>query len=334
MLDETLVVVFLNPAAESLIGVSENQAIGTALEELLQPCVELLNVCDRALQSGLAFRIREVATRATSRPLLLDCYVSPLQGGLLLELTDQTLDTRLRLEEELVSQQKISRRIVRQLAHEVKNPLGGMRGAAQLLEKQLDEDRYKAYTRVIVDEVDRLAALVDSTLQAGARPQPTSVNVHEITEHVIQLLAAENPAHVALVRDYDPSLPSIVVDKHQLIQALLNIARNAMQAVGESGTVIVRTRALTQVTIGRKVHRLVVAIDVEDNGPGIPEDLRETIFYPLVSGREGGSGLGLTIAQDLVSGSGGLIEVSSEPGHTVFQIRLPVESMQRAGEGA
>ena len=321
---------FLNPAAEALLGISERQAVGSRIDELLKPCPQLVDVCERTLRNGLAFRIREVATRAGSRALLLDCYVTPLSAGVLLELTDETLDTRLRLEEDLVSQQKISRRIVRQLAHEVKNPLGGMRGAAQLLEKQLDRDRLKAYTRVIVDEVDRLAALVDSTLQAGGRPAPAEVNVHEITEHVTQLLAAEKPERIALTRDYDPSLPPLVVDKHQIIQALLNIGRNALQAVAEPGAVIVRTRALSQVTIGGKVHRLAVAIDVEDNGPGIPDDLKETIFYPLVSGREGGTGLGLTIAQDLVSRCGGLIEVSSEPGRTVFQIRLPVGPAQPA----
>lgn len=336
VLDDTLVVSFLNPAAESLLGISERQAVGARIDAVLQPCAELVEVCGRAIESGLAFHIREVASRAALHPLLLDCYVSPLESGVLLELTDKTLDTRLRLEEELVIQQKISRRIVRQLAHEVKNPLGGMRGAAQLLEKQLDQERHKAYTRVIVDEVDRLAALVDSTLLAGARPQPEAVNVHEVTEHVHQLLAAEKPAQVSVVRDYDPSLPSIVLDKHQIIQALLNIARNAMQAVGDTGTVTLRTRALTQVTIGRKVHRLAVAIEVEDSGPGIPADLRDTIFYPLVSGRDSGTGLGLTIAQDLVSRSGGLIEVASEPGRTIFQIRLPAESSHpsTAGSGA
>jgi two-component system nitrogen regulation sensor histidine kinase GlnL len=229
----------------------------------------------------------------------------------------------VRREAALVAQQQLSRRIIRQLAHEVKNPLGGLRGAAQLLERQLPEPDLKAYTRVIIEEADRLASLVDGILRAGGAARPEEVNLHRITEHVAQLIEAEKPAGVELLRDYDPSLPAIRVDRHQMIQAFLNIARNAMQAVGERGRLTFRTRALSNFTLAGERHRLVLSAEVEDNGPGIPEDLKETIFYPLVTGRPTGTGLGLTIAQDLVSRNGGLIEFVSHPGKTVFQLRLP-----------
>ena len=208
----------------------------------------------------------------------------------------------------------------------MKNPLGGLRGAAQLLERQLPDPEQKAYTRVIIEEADRLAALVDGILRAGGAPRPEEINLHRITEHVAQLIEAEKPTGVELVRDYDPSLPSITVDRNHMIQAFLNVGRNAMQALGQSGRLIFRTRALTNFTVGGERHRLVLSAEVEDNGPGIPAELKETIFYPLVTGRSTGTGLGLTIAQDLVSRNGGLIEFVSEPGRTVFQIRLPVVS--------
>jgi two-component system nitrogen regulation sensor histidine kinase GlnL len=246
-----------------------------------------------------------------------------------LEFLDTERDRRVRREAELVAQQRLSRRIIRQLAHEVKNPLGGLRGAAQLLERQLPNPDQKAYTRVIIEEADRLAALVDGILRAGGAPKQEEINLHRITEHVAQLIEAEKPAGVELVRDYDPSLPSINVDRNQMIQALLNVGRNAMQALGERGRLIFRTRALTNFTVGGERHRLVLSAEVEDNGPGIPAELKETIFYPLVTGRPTGTGLGLTIAQDLVSRNGGLIEFTSEPGRTVFQIRLPVANGAR-----
>jgi two-component system nitrogen regulation sensor histidine kinase GlnL len=229
-----------------------------------------------------------------------------------------------------MAQQRLSRRIIRQLAHEVKNPLGGLRGAAQLLERQLSSADLKAYTHVIIDEADRLAALVDGILRAGGKPRLETVNIHQITEHVASLVAAQKPARVQLLRDYDPSLPPITVDRGQMIQAFLNLAQNALQAVGEEGHIVFRTRALSNHTIGGELHRLVLCAEVEDNGPGVPDELRETIFYPLVTGRPTGTGLGLTIAQDLVSRNSGLIEFTSKPGRTAFQVLLPAHG----GRGA
>jgi two-component system nitrogen regulation sensor histidine kinase GlnL len=325
VLDETLAIAHLNGAAESLLGVSVRRVIGRPIGDFVHPAGELVALCHRALKTGLTFGLRELTARVGERELVLDCRAAPLENDqfLLLELLDTARDRKVRREAALVAQQQLSRRIIRQLAHEVKNPLGGLRGAAQLLERQLPEPDLKAYTRVIIEEADRLAALVDGILRAGGAARPEEVNLHRITEHVAQLIEAEKPAGVEVLRDYDPSLPAIHVDRHQMIQAFLNIARNAMQAVGERGRLIFRTRALSNFTLAGEQHRLVLSAEVEDNGPGIPEDLKETIFYPLVTGRPTGTGLGLTIAQDLVSRNGGLIEFVSHPGKTVFQLRLP-----------
>jgi two-component system nitrogen regulation sensor histidine kinase GlnL len=325
VLDDALLIAQLNTAAESLLGVSARRVVGHPISELLNPSAELVALCKRALATGLTFGLRELSARVADRDVVLDCRAAPLENEhfLLLELIDTERDRKVRREASLVAQQQLSRRIIRQLAHEVKNPLGGLRGAAQLLERQLPDAELKAYTRVIIDEADRLASLVDGILRAGGAPKIEEVNLHQITEHVARLIEAEKPEHVELVRDYDPSLPTIHVDRHQMIQAFLNIARNAMQAVGQQGRLTFRTRALSNFTLGGENHRLVLSAEVEDNGPGIPEELKDTIFYPLVTGKSTGTGLGLTIAQDLVSRNGGLIEFVSQPGRTVFQLRLP-----------
>jgi two-component system nitrogen regulation sensor histidine kinase GlnL len=326
VLDDGLLITYLNPAAENLFGVSLRRTLGRALGDVIHPAQDLVVLCQRAFATGLTFSLHEFAVRVGDREILLDCRVALLDNehALVLEFLDTERDRRVRREAELVAQQRLSRRIIRQLAHEVKNPLGGLRGAAQLLERQLPDPEQKAYTRVIIEEADRLAALVDGILRAGGAPRQEEINLHRITEHVAQLIEAEKPAGIELLRDYDPSLPAITVDRNQMIQAFLNVARNAMQALGERGRLVFRTRALTNFTVAGERHRLVLSAEVEDNGPGIPEELKETIFYPLVTGRATGTGLGLTIAQDLVSRNGGLIEFTSEPGRTVFQLRLPV----------
>ena len=330
VLDDDLRIVYLNSAAESLLGLSQRQAAGRPIAELVLPADELIGLCERAFETGLTYSRRELIARVGEREVILDCRAAPLErqaGRLLLELFDTQRDRQARREAELVAQRRISRRIIRQLAHEVKNPLGGLRGAAQLLERQLPAAELKAYTQVIIEEADRLAALVDGILRAGGQPKAEWVNLHEITEHVANLIEAEKPASIEFVRDYDPSLPRIWIDRDQMIQALLNLAKNALQALGsEDGRIVLRTRALSNYTIAGERHRLVLSVEVEDSGPGIAEELKETIFYPLVTGRDTGTGLGLTIAQDLVSRNGGLIEFTSRPGETVFQMRLPARS--------
>ncbi len=334
VLGADLKVVYLNAAAENLLGVSLRQSLGRFIGELVMPPDELTALCWRALDDGLIYGCRELSARVGDHEVIMDCRASPLdgvEGRLLLELFDTQRDRQVRREAELLAQQRLSRRIIHQLAHEVKNPLGGLRGAAQLLERQLPAAELKAYTDVIIEEADRLAALVDGILKAGGQPKHETFNLHEITEHVGKLIEAEKPEDMVLVRDYDPSLPITTADRDQLIQAFLNLAKNAIQALGESGQLIFRTRALTNYTLGGQKHRLVLSLEIEDNGPGVPDDLKDTIFYPLVTGRDTGTGLGLTIAQDLVSRNGGLIEFSSRPGSTIFQVRLPVSNRTDPG---
>jgi two-component system, NtrC family, nitrogen regulation sensor histidine kinase GlnL len=267
--------------------------------------------------------LRALKVNVAGRELNLDCRASSLDAGVLLELHDQSRERKIMRDSQLLAGQRVSKQIVRQLAHEVKNPLGGMRGAAQLLERKLPSGDLKRYTDIIIAEADRLAALVDRVLSASGTRREQLLNPHELTEHVAKLIEVEAPPGVELIRDYDPSLPPIRVDRDQLVQSLLNVSRNALQAIGKKGRIVIRTRAAPNFVINGRQNRLVDTIEIEDNGPGIPEDLQQNIFFPLVTSKTDGSGIGLTIAQELVSGNGGLLEFDSQPGSTVFRIHLP-----------
>ncbi|AMN48473.1 two-component system, NtrC family, nitrogen regulation sensor histidine kinase GlnL [Steroidobacter denitrificans] len=368
---------YLNAAAEALLGIGRNQASGRALSELLWDSGGLEEVIDRALQAGQPYSRRELSLHARQGDglLIVDCTVTPyeydtLPGAALIEISDATQHRRLTRETALLTQVGGSRMMIRQLAHEIKNPLGGLRGAAQLLARQLDDEAMREYTSVIISEADRLAALVDALLGPGRAPHKEPVNIHELLQHVGRLLAAgvvpdahgdvpvdalpdvsreavtfitaqddftEIPglsSKLVIERDYDPSLPPLMLDRHHLIQVLLNLGRNALQAVSQNpdgrGRLVLRTRALTNVSIGARRHRVVASIQFQDNGPGVPEELRDALFYPLVTGRTDGTGLGLAIAQDLVSRHGGLIEFESRPGLTTFTILLPFHATDTA----
>jgi len=318
-------VTFFNLAAQDLFGLSERQAVGQGLDELIVGADELIELCSRAMTRGLSIGLRALNCRAAGRDLSLDCRASPLDAGVLLELNDQARERRIMRETQLAAGQRVSKQIVRQLAHEVKNPLGGMRGAAQLLERKLASSELKRYTEIIISEADRLAALVDRVLIAGGARRAEVLNPHELTEHIVELVSAEAPAQVRVIRDYDPSVPMVRVDRDQIVQALLNVARNALQAVNGKGRIVIRTRVIANFVIGGRQHKVVDAIEIEDNGPGIKEELQENVFFPLVTDKPEGSGIGLTIAQELVSGNGGLLEFDSKPGSTVFRLCLPAE---------
>jgi two-component system nitrogen regulation sensor histidine kinase GlnL len=223
--------------------------------------------------------------------------------------------------------------LIRNLAHEIKNPLGALRGAAQLLDRELERPELHEYTQVIMNEADRLRSLMDRLLTPHRLPQSTTFNIHEALERVRSLLLAEFPDGVAIHQDYDVSLPSLTADREQIIQALLNIARNAAQAMQGSGCIVLRTRIARRVTLAKKKHRLALLVCIIDNGPGIPPELKDKIFFPLVSGREGGHGIGLTIAQTFISQHHGAIEVDSRPGETRFAILLPVSNDTEDGTG-
>jgi two-component system, NtrC family, nitrogen regulation sensor histidine kinase GlnL len=332
MLDAQLCAMYANVAAQDLLAFSLNKARGRPFTDFIQEPNGLGGILRRAMHTGESFADRELAVKPTGAPRdtrVLDVTITSLEGQvtgthLLLELADATQRQRIYRENDLLARLDGSRLMVRQLAHEIKNPLGGLRGAAQLLERELSDPGLREYTGVIIGEADRLTALVDSMVGPQRPPQKSLVNVHELCEHVYHLLRGEARATVLLERDYDPSLPNGHLDRHQIIQALLNVARNALQAVGERGRVTLRTRAVSNVSIGPTRHRLVVSLQVEDNGAGVPDELRGSIFYPLVTGRANGTGLGLAVAQDLVTRHGGIVEFESAPGRTVFTLLLPL----------
>jgi two-component system nitrogen regulation sensor histidine kinase GlnL len=337
VLDPELRVEYLNAAAQTLLGLGPNQALGRTITELTRGAETLLPLFDRARTESEGVVQRELAWPASGGvDRILDCAVTQITLGrdhlrLLLEIEDITQHRRLTRENALLAQLGGSRLMVRQLAHEIKNPLGGLRGAAQLLERELLDPALREYTRIIISEADRLTNLLDSMLGPGRPPAKQLINVHELLERVYHLLRGEAPDGVTVDRDYDPSLPPLTVDPNHIIQAMLNLGRNAIQALSggnvQSPRLILRTRAVSNASVGAHRHRLVASIQFEDNGPGVLTEIRDTIFYPLVSGRADGTGLGLGIAQDLVSRHGGLIEFDSAPGRTIFVISLPMESV-------
>ncbi len=319
----------LNPAAENILGISDTRARGDALLRLIGDEPELQDILSRVLASGddYANEIQLAPNESHARQRTVDCRVSALDlppTALLIEMTDVTRRTLINRENALLIQHGAGRRMVRQLAHEIKNPLGGIRGAAQLLERQLGDAELKEYTDVIISETDRLVGLVDTLLGPRGPPNKQAVNIHELLEYVIRIIKAESISSITVSRDYDAGLPQIDLDRDQIIQALLNLVRNAVTALDGQGALTIRTRAVSNFTIGNTRHRVVASIEIKDDGPGIPTELQDSVFYPLVTSRIEGTGLGLPTAQELISRHGGLIEFESKPGRTVFFVRLPL----------
>ena len=317
---------YANPAAGDLIGAGLK--LGFPLTITLPEALGLHAAIDDARREGQGLTARElVVPLPGGRPVTLDATLTPLDdGSLLLEINALDRHRQIAREEALAAQHESLREVVRGLAHEIKNPLGGLRGAAQLLGKSLTDPAAVECARIILLEADRLRALVDALLGPAGHAARAPVNLHEVAEQVLGVVAHELPSGVTLVRDYDPSLPDALAVRDHLVQALLNLVRNAQQALAiDGGHITLRTRALRQYTLNNVRQRLVARIDVEDDGPGVPEALRERLFYPLVSGRDGGTGLGLSIAQNLVHRHGGLIEWESAPGRTQFSLLLPLK---------
>ncbi|HEV2220856.1 MAG TPA: nitrogen regulation protein NR(II) [Casimicrobiaceae bacterium] len=333
LLDESLQVIYVNPAAENLFELSFVKFKGHAIDELFGGAPALCAAIDRAVRTGASYTEQELELGLPGKPRLhLVCTVSPVDAAdatLLLELRHIDQQLKIAREERQREQQQANRELIRNLAHEIKNPLGGIRGAAQLLERELDRPQLIEYTQVIIVEADRLRTLVNRLLSPHRAPTYRRINVHEVLVRVKGLVQAEFPA-IPIVGDFDSSLPDLDADAEQLMQALLNIVRNAAQAL--SGSVVaapeirMTTRVARGVTLAKRHHRTALSIAIEDNGPGIPEELRERIFFPLVSGRDGGSGLGLTIAQTFVSQHGGTIDYASVAGRTVFTVLLPLSA--------
>jgi two-component system nitrogen regulation sensor histidine kinase GlnL len=331
VLDDARVVRYANPAAENLLGAGAKSLIGQPFVPLFAPDAALETALSDALVTHWDYSAQTVGyLRPGREPLLLSCVLTRIDVPdlpLLAELRPIEQQLRQAREERLLGEQQANRELIRNLAHEIKNPLGGLRGSAQLLERELDRPELHEYTQVIIKEADRLQALMDRLLTPHRQPRLERVGIHEVLERVRSLVLAEFARGIEVECDYDPSLPDLEGDKEQLIQAVLNVVRNAAQAASgdpRPGHITLRTRAVRQVTLLRHRHKLALELQVIDDGPGVPEDIRERIFNPLVSGRDGGSGLGLSLAQTFVHYHRGVIECDSRPGRTVFRILLPL----------
>jgi two-component system nitrogen regulation sensor histidine kinase GlnL len=333
-----------NPAAENLFAFSLKGAIGQPFARVFSTGHAgnhaLFSMLEQVVRTEAGFNENELTLETTGAVALhSSCVASPSeQGEIVLEFHPLDQQLKIAREEKILERQQLNRELIRNLAHEIKNPLGGIRGSAQLLERELRAlpraDELKEYTQVIVKEADRLQTLMDRLLTPSRLPQMARVNVHEVVERVRTLILAEFPAGIQIVRDYDTSLPDFIADKEPLIQALLNIARNAAQAMHGRGQIRFATRIARQVTLARQRYRHAIQVQIIDNGPGVPEGLKDKIFFPLVSGRDGGTGLGLSLAQNFVSQHHGIIECESVPGRTCFSVLLPVRESQHVSATA
>jgi two-component system nitrogen regulation sensor histidine kinase GlnL len=328
LLDDESRIAYINPAAEHLFDVSGKNLLGHPLQQAFSHTEQLTKAMQQAIQNNASYIEHELtlATHAHGK-MQLRCAATPLQFNrryLLLEFNAIDRPLKLAREEQMLDQTQANRLLLRNLAHEIKNPLGGIRGAAQLLEQELEKPGLREYTQVIMQEADRLRSLMEKLLTPQTASHYSALNIHEVLERVRSVVLAEMPEGLTIQRDYDISLPALVGDKEQLIQVMLNIVRNAAQAMQGNGRIILRTRIARQVTLIKRRHRLAVMVQIIDNGPGIPPELKDKIFYPLVSGRPDGHGLGLTLAQDFISQHHGMIEFSSEPGKTCFTVLLPI----------
>jgi two-component system nitrogen regulation sensor histidine kinase GlnL len=343
LLDSELRIRDANLAAESVLGLSRRGMLGVAFPSLFSQLQGLDARMRLAIEDHRGFWDNDLLlVRSNGDELQVNCLASPVElpdAVLLLELRQIEQQVRIEREALQLTQSQANRELIRNLAHEIKNPLGGLRGSAQLLERELERPDLREYTQVIIKEADRLQQLMERLLTPHRVPRITGVNIHEVCERVRTLLLAEFPHGIRFRRDYDTSLPPILGDREQLIQAVLNVTRNAAQALlspageawlhasGASGQIILRTRIAWGVTIARERHRLALDLQVIDNGPGIPAEMVDRMFYPLVSGREGGTGLGLTLAQTFVQHHHGTIDCQSTPGRTVFRLQLPISEV-------
>ena len=328
---------FVNAMFENVAGLSRRTLMRSSLFDWFADNQQLRDtlsaVCRNEIATGRFDGVMRRAPVAAHETLPVHVIVTQIDHSadrVLVEMLEIEQQTRQDREERALGQVQANKELIRNLAHEIKNPLGGIRGAAQLLGMEVTSRELTEYTQVIIHEADRLQALVDRLLAPHRRPRVVGdVNIHEVCERVRSLILAEFPRGLAVKRDYDISIPDFRGDREQLIQAVLNIAHNAAQAlaeriVGGDARLILRTRVSRQATIGKQRFRLALELHIEDNGPGVPRDIQDRIFYPLVSGREGGSGLGLTLAQTFVQQHQGMIECDSAPGRTVFRIVIPL----------
>ncbi len=333
VLDSGLRIVSINSAAQAMLEASDARSLNQNAEGLCSEPDQLIATLRQVADGRVAVARRGMSfVLHSGHTVQMDLFASPLLSdgkldGLLLELQPVDRLQRISRDEGMMQAQETTRAVIRGLAHEIKNPLGGVRGAAQLLARELPDNALGEYTQIIIREADRLRDLVDRLLGPHQQLQLKPINAHEVLEHVRNLIQAESEQRITISRDYDPSIPDLLGDRAQLVQAVLNIMRNAMQAAEspEQCQICIRTRSQRQFTIGTQRHRIACRIDITDNGPGIPPDLLPSIFIPMVTGRAEGTGLGLSIAHAIVSRHGGLLACKSEPGRTRFTIHLPTD---------
>ncbi|NOQ88404.1 MAG: PAS domain-containing protein [Gammaproteobacteria bacterium] len=350
VIGEKLQIVCMNPAAEMLFHISNTRAVKKNLRELVINEHEFFDRLERSLISGHPYTVYEDQLRIHNHKTIdVDYSVSPIQYQpegkfLLLEFIRLKARQKLSHEESILSQYEASKSLMRGLAHEIKNPLGGIRGSAQLLERELSNDKSgddnKQFTQIIINEADRLKNLLDRMVGPKDIPTKTDINIHKILEHVRQLVLAEND-DISIAVDYDPSIPELYADESMMIQVILNITRNAVTAISSvdhapdtKGQIIYKTRTQRNCKIGTHTYPLVARIDIKDNGAGVSQELQEKIFMPMITGHAEGTGLGLSIAQSLVQQHNGLIEFTSEPGETVFTLLLPINLHNDIHNGA
>lgn len=321
----------VNPAGENLLSLSSRKITGHTAYEIIPETPGFADMLQRALLAKRPFTEWGMELKfAHGRSVFVDAVITPVlddpeSGELIVELLDVQSLTRARREEHLSVLHEAAQKSLQGMAHEIKNPLGGLRGAAQLLERELNGNELKEYTQIIINEADRLRSLIDHMLLPNGRRSLGRVNIHEVLEYVQSVVAAESDARLHVERDYDPSLPTLQADREQLIQALLNILRNAVQATGPGGNVTLRTRIKRNCTIRQQHYKLAVQIEVIDDGPGVAPEIEKEMFYPLMTTRTGGMGLGLSIAQSLVQSHGGSIEYERIDGRSHFRIHLPLD---------
>lgn len=330
-IDHQKVIKTVNIAAETLLCQSRRYLIGQPFEQFVSvPAVN--RTIDECLSTMAQFTLREVAIASSTAEVLVDMTLSCVnphldneQASVLIEINSINRISRFMKEKNQMERQQSFRLMMRGLAHEIKNPLGGIRGAAQLLDREINDPAHQELTDILIKEADRLTRLVDRVMGSREQLKPVPLNIHEVLEHVVHLLAVKSSETVRVERFYDPALPEITADKEQLIQAVLNIVGNAIEAQQGCDKTIVGlvTQFERYVTINQQMYRQVLNIKIWDKGPGVSDDMKDILFDPLITGRPEGSGLGLSITQEIIQRHKGIVQLEEFDGKTCFSIYLP-----------